>query len=185
MAVNQSGEDKIAIITSVDEDRLGAVIGSKGRVEKYLECELGVEIKIDAQRSKVIIVTNRSNIENGLKAKMVIEAIAHGISFDNAKKLIESSEYTLEIIDISEFVRNRKDLTRIKARLIGQSGRIKTLIEDELNVKIAVRDRYVAILGKYTDVNIAKDVIQTICRGSKYGRALKKISDYKLLQDLR
>ncbi|MCR8463355.1 MAG: hypothetical protein QXH55_03805 [Candidatus Korarchaeota archaeon] len=184
MIVGNSEDDRIAIVTLVDEDRLGAVIGSKGRVEKYIENKLNVDIKIDTQKGKVLIITERNNIENGLRAKMIVEAIAHGISFDHAKKLIDNPDYVLEVLDISEYARNKSDMIRIKARLIGQGGKIKTLIEDELSVKISIRDKYVAILGKHTNVNIAKDVIQMICRGSKYGRALKRINDYRLLQDI-
>ncbi len=177
-------QNKITMVVSVDEERLGAVIGTKGRVEKYLEKTLGVKIKVDAGRSKVIITADRNNVEDALKAKTVIEAIAHGISFEDAKKLAEDPDYILEIIDISEYVRNRRDLTRIKARLIGRKGKIKTLIEDELNVKIAIRDKHVTIVGRYHDVMIAKEAIQAICRGSKYGRVLKKIEDYKIMRDL-
>lgn len=183
VAENSRG-NRIAIVLSVDEDRLGAVIGTKGRVEKYLEKSLGIVIKIDSKKGKVIITADRGNVEAALKARMVVEAIANGISFEDAKKVLENPDYILEIIDISEYARSKRDLMRIKARLIGKQGKIKTLLEDELGVKIAIRNKYVAILGRYQDVMMAKEAVQAICRGSKYGRVLKKIENYKIMRNI-
>lgn len=172
--------NEVALVISVDEDRIGAIIGTKGKVERDIEQRLGVKIKVIPDKGKVIVVADRDKIENAWRAKMIIEAIAHGISYDYARRLIDDSDYVLEVIDISEYARHRRDLQRIKGRLIGTHGKVKTRIEEELNVRISIRDRYVAILGKYDDVGIAKEAIKAICRGSKYSNVMRKIEEYKM-----
>ena len=178
-------QNKLMMVVRIDEDRVGAVIGPKGSILKRIEEALNVIIKVRKDKAEVIIVSERQNIENALRAKMIIEAIANGISSSNAFVIVDNPDYVLEIVNIDEYARNRRDLRRIKSRIIGKEGKIKRLIEDELDVKISIRQKKVAILGKYMDVQIAKEAIISICKGSKYGRILRKIEEFKMQQQFR
>ncbi len=186
-AGNKEGIDKksIAVVVNVDEDRIGAVIGTKHSVIRRIESALKVRVKVKRGKGEVLILSSRENIDNVLKAKMIIEAIANGIPSTYALDALEKADYILEIINIDDYARGKKDLRRIKSRIIGRGGRIKRIIEDELNVNISIRGKKVAILGKYTNVQAAKDAIISICRGSKHGRVLKKIEEFKMIQQLR
>ncbi len=185
METTSDNEGKIAMVVSVSEERIGVVIGTRRSVEKKIERLLGVKIKVRPGREEILIVAPRDNIENALKAKMVVEAIAHGFSPQDALILAEKSDYTLEVINIEEYAKSGRDLSRIRARLIGKGGKIKSKIEDELGVKIAISGKKVAIIGKYWDVLAAKEAVVAICRGSKHGRVLKKVEEYRMARAFR
>lgn len=171
---------RIAVVVPVDSNRIGVIIGSKQNIKKILEQKLGVKIKVNVERGEIIIVSYRNNINNVLRAKMVITAVSYGFSPSNALVLIENPEYILEVVNIDEYARSKKDISRIKSRLIGRGGKIRMKFEDDLNVKISIYDKYVSIIGKYDDVMIAKEAIISICRGSKVGRIMKKIEEYRM-----
>jgi len=181
--VQNSG--KIMVVVPIDYGRVGVIIGSKQDVKKKIEQKLGVEIKINANRGEIIIIASRGNIDNVLRAKMVITAISYGFSPANAFILIENPEYIFEVVDISDYARNRRDISRIKSRLIGRGGKIRMKFEDELSVRISIYDKYVAIIGRYDDVMVAKEAVLSICRGSKINRVMKKIEEYRIARYYR
>jgi len=179
------GEDKVTFVVAVDEDRVGVIIGARGTIERRIERMFKVKIKINPSRGEVLIISSRDNIDGALKAKTAIEAISLGIPPNLALSMIEKPDYVLEIVNIEDYARGKSDVRRIKSRLIGRQGRIRMKIEDELNVKIAIKNKHVAIIGHYLDVMAAKEAIVAICRGSKYGRVMRKIEEYKLSKMFR
>ena len=98
----------------------------------------------------------------------IIKAIGRGFNPDIALKLL-SEDYVLEVIPIEDFSRNKKDLIRIRSRLIGTEGKARKSIESLTNTSIVVYGKTVGIIGKIDNVMLARQAIINLSQGSKHG----------------
>ena len=109
----------------------------------------------------------------------IVKAIARGFNPDIALKLL-NEDYCLEVISIEEFSRNKKDLIRIRSRLIGTEGKAKKSIEQLTNTDLVIYGKTVCIIGKTEDVTIARQGIINLLQGSKHGNVYAYIEKQKL-----
>ena len=109
----------------------------------------------------------------------VIKAVGRGFNPDIALKLL-NEDYSFEIINIEEFARNKKDLIRIRSRLIGREGKARGYIESLTNTKIEVYGKTLGIIGKIDSVIIARQGIINLIHGSKHGNVYAYIEKQKL-----
>ena len=153
---------------ALNEDRIGALIGDRGEVKKNIEERLKVKLKVDSKMGEVeIIPLEGSSLNELMKAKNVITAINHGFNPEHALKLAEDDMF-LEIIDLSDYARNRNDLVRIKGRIIGERGKFWRLLEEMTGVNLTVYDKYVAIIGDYESVRVAREALMMIIEGRQH-----------------
>ncbi|MFQ5406619.1 MAG: KH domain-containing protein [Candidatus Micrarchaeia archaeon] len=143
--------------------RLNAVKKDDFAVLKRLENELGInaEVNIDG------------NVElegDGGKtwiAQQVLTAIALGFDQEKALKLL-NDDYYIEVIDLEQFFSNEKMIERYKARVIGKEGKAKKTLEELTDAHISIWENKIAILGKYEELQDAKEAIQKILQGSTH-----------------
>ncbi|AEA47603.1 KH domain-containing protein [Archaeoglobus veneficus] len=164
----------------IPDDRIGVLIGKEGEIKKRIEEKTGCRIKIN---SKTGIVTVEGEDAIGfLKAKDVINAIAHGFSPEVAMKLLEEFN-VLEIIDLTDYVPDSA-LQRVKGRVIGKEGKVRKNIEDMLNVNVSVYGKTVAIIGDPEAANAAREAILMLVEGAQHSTVQrfleKKRRDLKL-----
>jgi len=153
---------------ALNEDRIGALIGDRGEVKKNIEERLKVKLKVDSKMGEVeIIPLEGSSLNELMKAKNVITAINHGFNPEHALKLAEDDMF-LEIIDLSDYARNRNDLVRIKGRIIGERGKFWRLLEEMTGVNLTVYNKYVAIIGDYESVRVAREALMMIIEGRQH-----------------
>ncbi|MFQ6020729.1 MAG: KH domain-containing protein [Candidatus Aenigmatarchaeota archaeon] len=126
-----------------------------------------IENKIDV---KISIKGNSIEIEGeGLdlyQAKNIVKAIARGFSPEKSFRLFNEEEQ-LKIIKL-EFT--DKKIKIIKSRLIGTKGQTRKAIEDYSGCAISIYGRTVSIIGKYNQIEIAREAINMILRGSKHSK---------------
>lgn len=136
----------------VEKNRLKAISDSI----KAIEEEFGVKVMVDNDKGEVTIIPgSNTNFDQLMKAKNIIEAISYGFDYNDAQNL-RSDDYTLEIIDLRDYVNKDKSnhISRIKARIIGEDGRAKRVLQELTDTNIVIGDKYIAILGLYENVKV-------------------------------
>ena len=153
---------------ALNEDRIGPLIGGKGEVKKEIEAKLKVKLKVDSKLGEVEIIPKEGATLNELmKAKNVVMAINYGFNPEYALKLIEDDIF-LDVIDLSEYAKSRNDLIRIKGRIIGERGKFWKLLEEMTGVNLTVYDKYVAVIGDYEAVRVAREALMMIIEGRQH-----------------
>ena len=123
-----------------------------------------MKVKLSFQENSVLI--DGEGIEL-YQAKSIVKAIGRGFSPKNAFRLLDENE-TLEIIDLGQFNDNR--LRIIKSRLIGTKGKTWKMIENFSGCSLSIYGKTVSIIGSYEQLNIAREAVQMIIRGSKHSK---------------
>ena len=161
----------------VEKNRLRAINDSARAIEE----EFGVKIIVDNDKGEVTIVPgNNTNFDQLMKAKNIIEAISYGFDYNDAQNL-RNDDYTLELIDLRDYVDKDKSnhISRIKARIIGEDGRAKRVIQELTDTSIVVGDKYIAILGLYENVKVAREAIEMLIRGRQHATVYRWIQNWR------
>ncbi len=130
------------------------------RNKKILGEKLGVRIN---NRGKE--VTIEGNSINEYSAEKVIEAIDFGFSLSTAL-LIKEEDFEFETINIKDHTK-RKDLERIRARLIGTQGKTLKTLHDLTNCNFEIKDNRIGIIGNPEHIENAQNAVVAIIKGAK------------------
>ena len=154
----------------IPEDRLKFFKRQKygEKLEKLTGCKIrgNEEISIEAEDSILL-----------MRIKDVIKAFGRGFDFDEALNLLDE-QYCLETINIKDFSRKSKErMIVMKGRVIGTEGKAKRLIEKQTNVKIAIYGKTVSIIGKWEDVQKAKQAIESLLQGRKHSTVFRSLME--------
>ena len=145
-------------IVKIPEDRLSVLIGRRGSVKR--EIQKLTKTKIDIQDD----VTIDGDSIDVLTAENVVKAIGRGFSPEIAL-LLCNEENTIEIIPLPK---ERKELNRMKSRLIGTKGKSRRNIETLTRTNISVFGKTVSIIGRYENVSMATDALTKIIDGATH-----------------
>jgi len=159
----------------IDKDRIGVLIGEHGKVKKHIEELLDVKIDIDSKTGEVRISPKDNKLEplKLMKARDIIRAISYGFNPDVALMLADDNMF-LEVIDIKQYSSGRReDIIRIAGRVIGEKGKARKMIEELTGAHISVYRQYVAIIGDYDQVRVAKTAIEMLIRGRQHATVYK------------
>lgn len=128
--------------------------------KKKLEKEL--EIKI-TNKGKILFVEGKA--EKEYLAIEVIEAINLGFTTRQAI-LINEEGYIFEKINIKDLTK-RRDLERVRGRIIGTKGKTKETIQNLSNCLISLHDNTIGIIGRTEEIGKAMQAITSLIQGSK------------------
>ncbi len=162
---------------AIEKNRLKAISDAA----KLIEEEFGVKLIIDSDKGEVTIVPdNNTNFDQLMKAKNIIEAISYGFDYNDAQNL-RNDNYTLEIIDLRDYVDKykAKHVNRVKARIIGEDGRAKRVLQELTDTNIVIGDKYIAILGFYENVKIAREALEMLIRGRQHATVYRWIQNWR------
>ena len=151
-------------------ERVGVLIGPKGSVKAEIEKHLKVKLQIDSETGEVEIFSTPEMEDPSLllKAQSIVLAIGRGFSPQRAFKLLDD-DYMLEIIDLRGLVgRSRKDLIRVKGRLIGEKGKTRRIIEETTGVDVSIYGHTVALIGRHDEMAVAREAVQMLISGSEH-----------------
>ncbi len=152
----------------VYRDRIGALIGRGGEVKRRLEEELGVAITVDSETGRVRIERVQGEIDEFMDAIAIVRAIGHGFSPEKAWKLL-GGDNNLHIIDLMNHVgKSPKEISRVKARIIGEEGRTWRIIEETAEVDMTIHRSYVGLIGGFENIMVASEAIGMLIRGSPH-----------------
>lgn len=165
----------------IPRERIGALIGKRGKVKQQIEKRCGVQIEIDSETGDAMISSDKpiDQVEV-FRAIELITAIARGFSPERASRLLEDEEMVFQQMDLHDYAgKSPNALERIKGRIIGEGGKARRMIEELSGASISVYGHTVSFIGNYKEVKLATDAIVLLAKGSMHKTV------YTMLQDAR
>lgn len=156
----------------IPKERVGVVVGPEGRTKKSIEDRLSVELQIDSEAGNVNILMKENAADPSMlfAAKDVVTALGRGFSPEHAFRLIRDEEAVLDLIDLrAVFGKSEADIKRVKGRIIGMNGKTRAIIEELTGANVAVYGHTVAIIGTMDQIQIAREAIEMLIKGSMHG----------------
>ena len=155
----------------IPKDRIGALLGQKGKAKKKLEKKAGVAISVDSD-SGIVDVEGNEKSTAFFDAVNAVKAIGRGFSPENAF-LLFGGENVLEIIKMPDIVKGgEKTLQTKRGRIIGRQGLAREAMEKATGTKISVFGKTVSIIGKVEDVQIARKAVEMLLLGARHQKAM-------------
>jgi ribosomal RNA assembly protein len=136
-------------------------------VKDAIEGKLKVKVEVKDD-SVVLTPTNESKPDSVIKARQIIQALSLGFPREDALELLSDDKY-LETIDLGDYVGKDKEnhMSRIRALIIGENGRVKRNLEELTETRIAVKDRVVGIIGDYDNARAAREAVVMLINGKQ------------------
>jgi len=129
--------------------------------KKRLESVLGVKI---TNRGKEVTISGKPEAE--YLAEKTIDALNFGFPFSAAMQIKEG--FVFEIINIKDHTK-RKDLERIRARIIGKHGKTLKTIHNLIQGNLEIHDNRVGVICPPENMKTAQEAIVSIIKGAKQG----------------
>ncbi len=145
--------------------------------EKRLK-EIGKKLKCRVSISNSNEVTIAGEAYDEYNAKNVIQAFGRGFPLNSAYKLLSES-YFFKYIDLRDMFRNKEQIKRLKARVIGEDGRCKEYIESVSETELSIYGDTIGIIGTIHGIGIAVIGIETLLGGGTHKKA------YRLMEQAR
>jgi ribosomal RNA assembly protein len=156
----------------IPKERVGVLIGPEGKTKKHAEEKLKVELQIDSEAGDVTITMaeNADDPSTLFKAKDLVTAIGRGFSPEHAFRLVRDEDAVLDVIDLrNAFGKSEADIKRVQGRIIGMNGKTRRIIEELTDTNVSVYGHTVSIIGTVEQVQIAREAIEMLVKGSMHG----------------
>lgn len=152
-------------VLKIPKKRIGVVIGKKGSTKEKIEKLLGVKLEIKGSKGEIKI--SSQDPVNLLNAKNIIKAIGRGFNPEKALKLLKK-DVSIRIVNLSNYAGSKKDIRRLKGRVIGSGGKARKTIENITNTLISVYGKTISIIGRPQNILMAWKAIDMLLRGRKH-----------------
>ncbi|WP_407355381.1 KH domain-containing protein [Methanolobus sp. WCC5] len=152
----------------VPKDRVGAIIGPKGRVKQIIEDKSTAKLDIDSENGTVEIIPGDDPV-GAMRAEDIVNAIARGFNPDKTFSMFDEDLLMLDVIDISKYTSTQKELLRLKGRIIGKNGKTREITERLTGVKLSVYGKTVSMIGTPERNQIARTAIEMLIEGATHG----------------
>jgi len=156
------------VYVKIPIERVGVLIGPKGKIKRRIEETCGVDLVIDSETGSVEIVLKPETSDASvlMQVQNLVRAIGRGFSPQRALKLLEEEIY-LDIIDLTDYVgRSKNALERVRGRIIGENGKAREIIEDLTDTTVSIYGHTVSIIGELEDIELTKEAILMLVKGS-------------------
>ena len=174
-------------LARIPQDRIAVLIGKGGETRRMLEEACGATLEIDSKNGEVMADWGEGSVDPIVRMKVpdVIVAIGRGLAPKRAIQLIQD-EVSLKMYDIREWVGKQPNQTRrMRSRLIGRNGRIRSLIEEISRCELAIYGSTVLVIGDEDGLALAAPAIEGILRGSEHSTILHGLEQDRKRQRLR
>ena len=149
-------------------DRVGVLIGPKGKNRRKIEETFGVEISVESDSGNVEIKVreDQPDVSVLFTVKNITQAIGRGFSPRNAMHL-QDEEKDIMIIDLEEYVgTSRNAQNRVRGRIIGKDGKSRELLEELTECLVSVYGGTVGLIGPFDMLPVAKEAVEMLINGS-------------------
>lgn len=155
-------------------ERVRVLLGPAGATKKKIERKCNVELKVGGD-GEVEIEGDPSDV---FFARDVVKAVGRGFTPDSALRLM-GHDYGLYIIPLKDMVSSDNAIARVKGRIIGEKGRIKSQIEEATDSWLSIYGNTVAIISRVDTMEYAKEAIGMIIDGARHSTVLAFLSRSK------
>lgn len=152
----------------IPRDRVGALIGPKGKAKKRIEDFFGVVLTVDSDSGSVEIALNPNakDVSVIFTVQNIVKAIGRGFSPQRVE-ILAKEDFDLNIIDLSDYVGDSKNaLARVRGRIIGKNGRSRVILEELTETRISVYGDTVAIIGNVENLGVAREAVMKLVKGA-------------------
>jgi ribosomal RNA assembly protein len=143
-------------IINLDRGTLKKILRSKDKLESKLK------VQISNKNNNLIVTGEELDLFLAIK---ILEAIKKKFPIETSLLLLDE-DYTIEDIPIKSET-NKKNLERIRGRVIGQGGRTLKVIEELSGCYLSLHENVVSIIGSFEKMRIAENAIKSLIHGSK------------------
>lgn len=154
----------------VPKNRVAVIIGKDGGVKKDIEETTKTKLNIDSKEGDVFV--SGGDALGLYTAKEIIKAIGRGFNPDVAKLLLKP-DYVFEVVDLSEFVKSKDAMLRLKGRVIGKEGKSRRVIEELTECRVSVFGKTISIIGLPESAATARHAVESLLRGSTHANVYK------------
>ena len=150
-------------IVRIPTERIGVLVGEKGATKKVIETKCKVHLTIEEEGDVEI----EGDSTETFFAKDVVKAIGRGFTPHEALKLIEQ-DYNLYIIQLKDLISSDKAITRLKGRVIGEKGRMKSDIESATESYVCIYGNTIGIIARIDTMDKTKEAITMLLDGAPH-----------------
>jgi ribosomal RNA assembly protein len=150
-------------------EKIPRIIKNKKKLEEKLK------VKIKNHGKEVFI---NGSPEDEYSAEKVIEALDFGFPFSVAL-MIKEQDYLFEVINIKDYT-HKKDMERIRARIIGKKGKTLKTFEELTKCFFELKDNQVGIIGDPEYIKNAQDAVVSIIRGAKHANVYSYLEKHQI-----
>ena len=147
----------------IPEERIAVLLGEKGSVKKEIEKRAQIKLTITNENE----VNLEGSEENVYFALDLIKAIGRGFSPNKALSLLKENK-ALIIINLKDYLNSENSIKRIKARIIGEHGKVKKEIERTTECDLSIYGKTVSIIGEYDCIEYAQEAVMKLINGSQH-----------------
>ena len=152
----------------IPRERIGALIGEEGATRKDIEDRTKTKLTVDDTSVSI----EGESLDEWI-GKDVVRAIGRGFSPEKALSLLQEN-MGFELVNLSEVVGgSEKTLARVKGRIIGTDGKVRSRIEDLTECFISVYGKTVGVIGSLEDTPLALEAILRIASGSPHSNVFR------------
>ncbi|HIH78243.1 MAG TPA: RNA-processing protein [Halobacteria archaeon] len=170
-------EEDYVIGIKIPLDRVGVVIGKNGEIKKMIEEKTGVKLDINSSEGEIKIFYKEGNLDF-LKVRDFIYAIGRGFSPIRAIRILEDDMVMYDLIKLGHL--SKKDIMRIKGRIIGKDGSMRRYIENVTGAVVSVYGDTIAIIGFPEEINTAKKAVTMLIDGMPHSAVYKFLDNEKI-----
>ena len=142
---------------TIFSEKLPRILKNKKRLEEKLKVKI-------TNKGRDVFVEGTS--EDEYFAEKIIMALNFGFPFSIAMS-IKEEESVFEILQIKDYTK-RKDLTRIRARIIGKKGKALKTLAGLTKCNFEIKENLVGIVGPAEHIKNAQEAVVSIIKGSKH-----------------
>jgi len=154
-------------VIRIPAERVKALVGKDGATRKRVEQKCSVRLTVDPE-GEIQISGDSADI---FFAKEVVKAIGRGFGPRDALRLM-GHDFGLYIIHLKEVAHTDKAIARLKGRVIGEKGSIKTQIESSTDSFLSVYGNTISIIAPIDTMEHAKEAIEMILKGARHSTVL-------------
>jgi len=156
--------------------RIAVVIGTNGETKRELEELSDTKIDVDSKEG-LVTITGKDALKLYLAKEMIL-AIGRGFSPETSRFLLKQ-DYTMDVISLADFADKKKQLERVRGRVIGAKGKSREIIEQLTETNISVFGKTISIIGYAENVVMARNAIEMLIDGSTHATVYRRLEKYR------
>ena len=85
----------------------------------------------------------------------------------------------MEVLSLNEFSDKKKQLERVRGRVIGKKGKSREIMESLTETYISVYGKTVSIIGLAENVTMTRNAVEMLLEGATHTAVYRKLEKYR------